>query len=312
MKSVLVTGASGFLGQALLQKLADEPDYHPIAGLRYFGHRNNKGARYYKDLSSESDLSAVVRGVSVVIHCAARVHMMQDSAQDPLAAFREVNTVGTMKLARAAAAAGVKRFVFISSIKVNGEHTLPGLPFAVTSEVAPSDPYGISKAEAEQSLMALANETGMEVVIIRPPLIYGPNVKGNFASLLRLVERGVPLPLGRIYNKRSLVALDNLVDLIITCISHPAAANQCFLVSDDQDVSTTQLLQLMAVAARKPVLLLPVPVAILRFCARLAGKQAEVDRLCGDLQVDISHTKATLGWRPPLSVQDGLARCFQD
>jgi len=262
---------------------------------------------------SLNDVKAIdlaLTGMDVVVHTAARVHVMDDSAQDPLTEFRDVNVTGTMNLARQAAAAGVKRFVFISSIKVNGEQTSGSQQFESTDSPALEDPYGVSKWEAEVGLKKLALETGMEVVIIRPPLVYGPGVKGNFASMIKLVEKGLPLPLGAIHNKRSLVALDNLVDLIITCIDHHAAANQTFLVSDGEDLSTTELLRGVAEAIGKPSRLIPVPASLLQFGATLLGKKAVAKRLLGSLQVDISHTQECLNWTPPLTVKQGLQRCF--
>ena len=244
----------------------------------------------------------------VVVHLAARVHVMYDASIDPLAEFRRVNVQGTLNLARQAAASGVRRFVFISSIKVNGEATQPGQPFTADDAPAPLDAYGISKMEAEQGLRELAAQTGMEVVIIRPPLVYGPGVKANFAAMMRWLQRGVPLPLGAIHNQRSLVALDNLVDLIVTCLTHPAAANQTFLVSDDEDVSTTELLRRMGQAMGKPARLLPVPVSWLKVGAAMVGKRDAAQRLSGSLQVDIEKTCRLLGWVPPISLDEGLRR----
>jgi nucleoside-diphosphate-sugar epimerase len=254
--------------------------------------------------------AAALPEVDVVIHLAARVHVMNDNTTDPLAAFRQVNTQGTLNLARQAAIAGVKRFVFISSVKVNGELTQPGRPFSESDAPHPQDAYGVSKHEAELGLRLIAAETGMEVVIIRPPLVYGPGVKANFAALMRAVQRGWPLPLGAVHNQRSLVALDNLVNFIITCITHPKAANQTFLVSDGQDLSTTELVHGMARAAGVPTRLLPVPVWALQTGAKLLGKGDAVQRLCGNLQVDISKARTLLGWVPPVSVEDGLRRAM--
>ncbi len=234
---------------------------------------------------------------------------MDDTSADPLAAFRQTNTAGTLHLARQAAAAGVRRFVFVSSVKVNGEGTAEGSPFTAADAPAPQDPYGISKMEAEQGLRQIAVDTGMEVVIVRPPLVYGPGVKANFATLMRWLQRGIPLPLGAVTdNRRSLVALDNLVDLLITCIHHPAAANQTFLVSDGEDLSTTALLRRMGQALGKPALLLPVPPALLALGAKVLGKGDVAQRLLGSLQVDITHTRETLGWTPPIGVDEGLRR----
>lgn len=242
----------------------------------------------------------------VVIHSAARVHVMNDQSADPLAEFRKVNVDGTLHLARQAAAAGVRRFIFISSIKVNGEGTVLGKPYTAMDTPSPQDPYGISKMEAERGLREIAQQTGMEVVIIRPVLVYGPGVKANFRSMMNWLNKGVPLPLGSIHNKRSLVSLDNLVDLIVTCIDHPAAANQTFLVSDGDDLSTTEMLRRMGQALGKRARLIPVPAWCLETGAALLGKRAVAQRLCGSLQVDISHTCDTLGWTPPVSVDDGF------
>lgn len=263
------------------------------------------------DLEPSSDWSVALEEISTVVHCAARVHVMTDTAADPLTEFRRVNVQGTLNLARQAAAFGVQRFVFISSIKVNGEATKLDQPFTADDEPAPLDPYGISKMEAEQGLRKIAAETDMEVVIIRPPLVYGPGVKANFQAMMRWLARGIPLPLGAIHNRRSLVALDNLVDLIVTCVDHPAAANQTFLVSDGEDLSTTQLLQRMGEALGKPARLIPVPSVLLKLGAALVGKPAVAQRLCGSLQVDISKTRQLLGWTPPLSVDEGLKRAAE-
>jgi nucleoside-diphosphate-sugar epimerase len=222
-----------------------------------------------------------------------------------------VNVETTLQLASQAAACGVKRFIFISSIKVNGEQTEPGRPFRPDDTPAPQDPYGISKMEAEAGLREVAQETGMEVVIIRPPLVYGPGVKANFASMVKWLQRGVPLPLGAIHNCRSLVALDNLVDLIITCIHHPAAANQTFLVSDGEDVSTTELLRRMGAALGRPARLLPVPQQMLEWGAALAGKRDMAQRLFSSLQVDMDKTRQLLGWAPPVSLEQGLLQVAQ-
>ncbi len=245
----------------------------------------------------------------VVIHLAARVHVMKEATSDPLQAFRAVNTTGTLSLARLAARAGVRRFVFVSSIKVNGESTEASHPFAASDTPGAQDPYGISKMEAEQGLREIAEQTGMEVVIVRPPLVYGPGVKANFASLMRAVQRGTPLPLASVtHNRRSFVALDNLVDLLITCIDHPAAANQTFLVSDGEDLSTADLLRRLGHAMDKSARLFPVPPSLLQLGANLLGKGDMAQRLLGNLQVDISHTRNTLNWTPPISVDEGLRR----
>jgi nucleoside-diphosphate-sugar epimerase len=259
---------------------------------------------------ADADGATVLGKADVLVHLAARVHVMRDTAVDALAAFRAVNVQGTLNLARQASASGVKRFVFISSVKVNGEATHKGRPFTAEDLAAPQDAYGISKMEAEQGLRQIAAETGLEVVIIRPTLVYGPGVKANFAALMRAVQRGYPLPLGAVHNQRSLVALDNLVDFIITCITHPQAANQSFLVSDGQDLATTELVRGMAQAAGVPARLLPVPVWALQAGASLLGKGDVVQRLCGNLQIDASKARSVLGWVPPVSVEEGLRRAM--
>lgn len=304
--TILMTGHTGFVGQALVKLLA--PQQLHLVGRRMLPEQH--GVFFQKELTAEEDFTDSLVGVSAVIHAAARVHVMDDTAKDPLIAYRSVNVAGTLNLAKQAAAAGVKRFIFISSIKVNGESTELGKPFLASDKPQPDDPYGISKAEAEIALKELCAQTGMEFVIIRPPLVYGPGVKANFAAMLRLAKKNLPLPLGAIRNRRSMVALANLVDLIKICISHPNAANQTFLVSDDRDVSTTELLKLMVQAYGKSPILIPVPMSWFRLLGRLTGKQAVVSRLCGNLQVDISATKQLLNWQPPFSVERGIQSCI--
>lgn len=308
---VLVTGANGFVGRAVCaQALA--------CGMTVRGAVRSLCVlptgverQVLEGLGEQSDWRAALAGIAVVVHTAARVHVMADTATDPLEEFRRVNVQGTLNLARQAAVAGVRRFVFISSIKVNGEATQLGFSFGASDAPAPLDPYGISKREAEQGLRELSAQTGMEVVIIRPPLVYGPGVKANFAAMMRWLQYGVPLPLGGIHNQRSLVALDNLVDLIVTCITHPAAANQTFLVSDGEDVSTTELLRRMGQAMNRPARLIPVPASWLRLAATMVGKQDVAQRLCGSLQVDIEKTRQLLGWRPPLTLDQGLKKAAE-
>lgn len=306
---ILLTGASGFVGAGLLQRLLDDKCEltavvrQPIAGLREAVSQVLVTA-----IDGAADYAAPLIGVDAVIHLAARVHVMHDTSADPLAAFRNVNVAGTLNLARQAAAAGVKRFVFVSSVKVNGEVTHPGEAFTAADVPNPQDAYGRSKYEAELALRQLAMETGMDVVIVRPPLVYGPGVRANFAALLKVVQRGWPLPLGAVRNQRSLVGLDNLVDFVVTCISHPNAANQTFMVSDGHDLSTAELVRGMARAARVPARLLPVPVWALQTVAAWLGKGDAVQRLCGNLQVDISKAKIILDWTPPFSVDEGLRR----
>jgi len=223
-----------------------------------------------------------------------------------LSDYRRVNTQDTLRLATLAAAHGVKRFIFLSSIKVNGDFTHPRKPFTPFDLPKPRDPYGISKLEAEQGLFRIAEETGMEVVIIRPPLVYGPNVKANFLSMVKILSNSIPLPFGCIRNLRSLVALDNLIDLILKCVAHPAAANQIFLVSDDEDLSTVELLRRMGCALGKPARLLPVPISCLTFLASIFGKHKLLQNACLSLQVDISKTRELLEWHPVVSVDEGL------
>lgn len=306
---ILVTGGSGFIGGALVKRLLNG-GFELKASARSSLSAELKGVQYHpiKDLTATTDWTAALKGVQTVVHCAARVHVMQDDATDPLKAYREVNVNGTLNLACQAAKSGVSRFVFVSSIKVNGEATLSGQAFTESDTPAPQDPYGQSKHEAELVLRQLAADTGMEVVIVRPPLVYGSGVKANFEALMRLVQRGWPLPLGAVNNQRSLVGLDNLVDLIVVCLHHPAAANQTFLVSDGQDLSTAELVQGMAKAAGVKARLLPVPVWALQAGASLLGKGAAVQRLCGNLQVDISKARTLLGWVPPVTVAEGLRR----
>ena len=307
MSNILLTGATGFVGGAVLNRLI-AADQKVTAAVRSTTVPISSKARriVVPGLAAETGWSEALGACDVVIHSAARVHVMDEQSADPLAEFRKVNVDGTLNLARQAAAAGVKRFIFISSIKVNGEGTALDRPYTVFDTPAPQDPYGVSKMEAEQGLHELAQQTGMEVVIIRPVLVYGPGVKANFRSMMNWLNKGVPLPLGAIHNKRSLVSLDNLVDLIVTCIDHPAAANQTFLISDGVDLSTTEMLQRMAKALGRTARLVPVPATLLESGAAVLGKRAVAQRLCGSLQVDISHTRNTLGWTPPVSVDDGF------
>lgn len=308
---VLLTGAGGFVGSAVMARMALVGRYSCVAAVRRLQPEASFATAdvvAVGNLAADTSWAVALDGVEAVIHTAARVHVMNDTAADPLAAFRSVNVEGTLKLAREAAAAGVRRFIFISSIKVNGEGTAVGIPYTGNDKPAPVDPYGISKREAEEHLCALAAESRMEVVIIRPPLVYGPGVKGNFLSMMNLLSKGFPLPLGSIHNRRSLVALDNLVDLIVTCIDHPEAANQTFLVSDDEDLSTTELVQRMSQALGKQPYLLPVPAWMLETAAKALGKQAIAQRLCGSLQVDIAHTRERLGWTPPVRVDSALGK----
>lgn len=308
---VLLTGASGFLGSAIIAHLSRQDQVTLSCAVRSSLAQGAFTTFLLGDLCATNDWSEALFGQQVVIHAAARAHIMKDELADPLAEYRLVNVEGTLNLARQAAAAGIKRFIYISSIKVNGESTPLGKPFLSSDIPEPEDPYGVTKLEAEQGLMQLAADTGMEVVIIRPPLVYGPGVKGNFATMIKLIDKGLPLPLGAVHNKRSLVGVDNLVDLIIRCIDHPAAANQVFLAGDGKDLSTTELLRGVAHAMGKPARLIPVPGGLLQLGATLLGKKAVAQRLLGSLQVDITKTCELLDWRPPYTVEEGLQRCFE-
>jgi nucleoside-diphosphate-sugar epimerase len=310
-KQVLITGANGFVGSALCAKACTTPLFIKGAVRSAQPLAADVESVVIGAIEGNTDWRNVLQGVNVVVHLAARVHVMHDHTADPLAEFRKVNVDGTLNLARQAAQAGVQRFVFISSIKVNGESTPLGQPFHADDNPMPVDAYGISKREAEEALRQLASDTGMEVVIIRPPLVYGAGVKANFYSMMRWLDKGIPLPLGAIHNQRSLVALDNLVDLILTCIDHPAAANQTFLVSDGEDLSTSELLRHTASALGKSARLLPVPAWLLQIGASLLGKRAVAQRLCGSLQLDITKTRQLLNWTPPVSVDAALRKTAQ-
>lgn len=307
---VLVTGATGFVGRALVAQLVRLGRFEVLALTRQIPAYPVAGAKYLLggDLTSQTQLQPALAGVHALIHTAARAHVLDERAADPLAEFRRVNVAGTLRLAAQAAAMGVRRFVFVSSIGVNGVQSAPGKVFSEADQPNPHNAYALSKWEAEQGLLRFAAETGMEVVIIRPPLVYAPDAPGNFGSLMRWLQRGVPLPLGAIHNQRSLVALDNLVDLIMTCLAHPAAANQTFLVSDGEDVSTTELLRRMGHAMGRPARLIPVPASWLKLAAALVGKQDVAQRLCGSLQVDTEKTRRLLDWTPPLSLDEGLRK----
>lgn len=305
IRKIFITGATGFIGKAIVNRL-NIASIDLFAPVRNDGRSLPTGVRPLQidDVADLPKVLAGLNGINEVIHIAGLAHLQSAS----LSEFRKINTEATLKLAKVAVANGIKRFIFMSSIGVNGINNIK--PFSVEDTPVPVESYAISKFEAELGLREIAHETGMEVVIIRPPLVYGPCAPGNFEKLAKLVQKNLPLPLGAINNKRSLVALDNLIDLIVTCLEHPMAANQIFLVSDDNDVSTTELIKLMAGAAGKKPRLLPVPETWLRLIGKLTGKTGVVDRLCGNLQVDIAHTKNTLGWTPPISLKCGLARCF--
>jgi UDP-glucose 4-epimerase len=303
---ILLTGAAGFLGRHIYQKLCIDNDVVGTVRSAVDAHANP----YVEMLiSPNTNWKPVLSEIKCVVHSAALVHVLNANGCS-LEQFRLINTLSTLNFAEQAASAGVERFVFISSIGVNGLGSEK--PFRYDDAPNPQEPYAVSKYEAEVGLQKISKETGMEVVIIRPPLVYGANAPGNFGKLTTLVKKNLPLPLGAIDNKRSLVGIDNLVDLITTCTHHPKAANQTFLVSDDYDLSTSDLLRLMILSAGKTPFLLPVSVSILRFFAGLFGKTPVIDRMSSNLQVDINHTKNTLSWKPPVSFEEGIRRCLNN
>lgn len=297
--NIFVTGASGFVGNHLVPLLK-------ARGMVVTAPVGSQTSQQRPDLFSIG--ARELSDTDCVIHLAARAHVLRETEDDPLTVFRRVNREGTLSLARAAATAGVRRFIFMSSIGVLGNQTRLGRPFSAESRPAPHNAYAIAKHEAELGLRQIAEQSGLEVVILRPPLVYGPNAKGNFAAMLRWLERGIPLPLGAVNNRRSLVGIDNLADLIIRCIDHPAAANQTFLVSDGEDLSTAELLRRTARALHRPARLIPVPESLLSLSARLVGREDVAARLLASLEVDIQKTRRLLQWAPPVNVDDGLRR----
>ena len=312
--AVAVTGATGFVGSALVPALRQGG--HSVRALVRTTGSTAANEEYLvadPDPRRMTEAVGMFRGIQCVVHLAARVHVMRESEAEPLAAFRRVNVDWTLQLARAAAEAGVRRFVFLSSVKVNGEVTAPGAAFTSEDLPAPADPYAISKYEAELALTELGRGSAMDVVIIRPPLVYGPGVKGNFETMMRWLRTGLPLPLGAIDNKRTLLAVGNLVSLIESCLEHSAARGRVLLAGDDEDLSTTELLRRMATALGTQARLIPVPSPVLRGVARLLGRSEIAQRLCANLQVDSRTTRELLGWRPPFRVDEGLrgaASCF--
>ncbi len=307
---VLVTGGLGFVGKAVAAGALSKGFKVRISSRQKLMSPESRLAYcQVGDLGPTTDWCAALQGIKTVVHCAGRAHVMKDTAPEPLMTFRTVNVQGVWSLARQAVKAGVTRFVFISSVGVNGTQTALGKPFFETDNPHPHNAYSLSKWEAEQGLQRMAEQTGLEVVIIRPPLVYGFGAPGNFGSLMQAVQHGWPLPLGAVCNnQRSLVALDNLVDLIVTCIDHPQAANQTFLVSDGHDLSTTELVRGIARAAGVSAHLLPVPVWALQAGATLLGRGDTVQRLCSNLQVDIAKARTLLDWVPLVSVDEGLRR----
>ncbi len=301
----LVTGAAGFVGAPLVERLARERICDVTVTTRSANSAFPPDVRHFPaEITETTDWSAALDGVDVIVHLAARVHIMNDKSADPLADFRRINTASTLNLAEQAARAGVKRFVFISTIKVNGEEN--DRPFRHDDAPRPVDPYGISKMESEIGLRKIADRTGMEVVIIRPPLVYGPGARGNFALLVGLVRKKLPLPFASLKNRRTLVSVQNLIDLIITCMRHPAASGEIFLAGDGEDLSTPALIEGIAAGLGVKAMLLPFPPSLMHLAARIAGKDAVYQRLCGSLQVDISHARDVMGWSPVITSREGL------
>ncbi len=304
---LLVTGVTGFVGKRFSQYVSEQSDSCETRGVTR-SQNSSHNQFQVASIDSHTNWTGAFEGIDCVVHCAARVHQINETEDEAKSAYHEVNTLGTLRLAQQAAENGVKRFVFISTIKVNGESTEKNSPFLPMIGTEPTDPYGASKYRAEVGLQKVAQETGIEVVIIRPPLVYGPGVKANFLSVMKWLKRGVPLPLGAIHNQRSLVYLDNLVDLIFECCSNPNAAGETFLVSDDFDVSTSQFLSVVSKAMGIKTWLMPIPMSWLIAASKIIGKPQIAQRLCGNLQVDISHTKKTLDWSPKVTFSDGIQR----
>jgi nucleoside-diphosphate-sugar epimerase len=306
-KQIIVTGATGFVGQFLCARLLED-GFFVRSAVRSAATAAPLVAGVeptsIESIGPETEWRHAVKDIDTVIHLAARVHIMNDPSSDPLADFRRVNVQGTENLARQAAQAGVKRLVFVSSIKVNGEES--STSYTPNSPPNPSDPYGISKWEAELTLRKIEAETGMEVVVLRPTLVYGPGVKANFLAMMSMIMKGIPLPLDSINNKRSLISVGNLVDALATCAVHPSAAGKTYLVSDGEDVSTPDLIRRTARALGIPARLFPVPASVMRFAGAVTGKRAAVDRLLGSLTVDSSRIRSELGWKPPFSMEEGL------
>ncbi len=308
---VLTTGSTGFVGKSLLSAL-DAKQYLISTTRRAHSDCDSCfDSQVVSNIDASTNWSHALTGADAVIHLAARVHIMRDTTRDQLAEFRRVNMYGTINLARQAAAIGVRRFIFLSTIGVNGNSTPLGTAFSENDAPYPHDPYSASKYEAEVGLRAISKSTGMEIVIIRPTLVHGSKAPGNFGRLTRLVAKGLPLPLASINNRRSLVGIDNLVNFIVTCLEHPSAANETFLVSDGEDLSTPDLIRRMAHAMNCPARLLPVPESVLMAAAAMLGRRDMAQRLCGSLQVDISKARELLEWNPPISVDEGLRRAVK-
>lgn len=310
--TVFVTGADGFIGSALCAQL-ETAGYRVMRGVQPSDDASpsiGNSARII-DIGPSTDWGGVLEDVDAIIHLAARVHVLHETETDPLAAYRRVNTAGTERLARAATQQGVKRLVFISTIGVHGSSTAPDEPFSELTPIAPHSPYAQSKWEAEEALRRIEQETGLEVVIVRPPLVYGPSVPGNFVRLLKWVYRGIPLPLSAVNNQRSFIALDNLVDFLRTCVEHPDAAGQVFLISDTETVSTPELIQRFAQALDCPAHLFPCPLPVLRLLGSVSGRRQSIDQLIGSLTVDSSKARQRLNWQPVILMDNQLAQTAQ-
>jgi len=305
MPNILLTGGSGFIGSALLQN-------NLFKEALVVGRTQPKKCRHFSpvNLDAHCDLTNTLRNIDIVVHVAARAHVMNEKSVNPIDLYRNINTLATLNLAEQAVKAGVKRFIFISTIKVLGDQTQGGRQFNSEDPLNPQDPYSISKAEAEMGLKKIMDQSDMEVVIIRPPLVYGQGVKGNFASLLKLTSLSVPLPFGAIENRRSLVSVENLVDLICTCLDHPNAKNQTFLVSDDYDMSTPELYRLLAKTGGYNSRVFWLPRSLLWLGLSLIGKKGVYERLFGSMEVDIDFTKSHLNWKPPFKVKDSIVNCW--
>lgn len=311
MTRVLITGANGFVGTILSEKLSMD-GVLVRAACRCKSNFNNNEVELVEvgDVNAQTDWQKALQDIDIVIHLAARVHVMHEAASDPFAEFKKINTAGTLNLANQAVKAGVSRLIFVSTIKVHGEQT--NKIYSASDDVNPSDSYALSKWQAEQGLQEIRDNNGLEIVIIRPPLVYGPKVKGNFLRLIKLVNKGFPIPLANVKNKRSMVGIDNLCDLTKTVLLHEKADGEVFLVSDGQDLSTPELVQYLAGCLKKPARLFSIPVSWLYFVAGLLRKKPELERLCGSLQVDIEKNREMLGWQPPYTVEEGIRKTVTD
>ena len=306
MKRVLITGASGFIGQHIVRVLCNH-NYILRKAVRD-GNKNDcaPDISIVGNIDGMTSWKKALRDVDIVIHLAARVHLLKDNTANPLYEFRKVNVNGSINLARQAAESGVKRLIFLSSVKVNCEQSSSGIPLTEASPLLPESAYGISKMEAEQGLLNIAKKTGLEVVILRPPLVYGPGVKGNFLNMMEWLIKGIPLPFGAINNNRSFVAVENLVNFLVLCLDHPAAVNQIFFVSDGKDLSTTELLRCLAKKMSCPSRLVPIPQRLLEISLKTIGRQDLVSKLCKSFQVDIRKAQTFLGWQPIITIESGL------